>query len=29
MFDFVFYQLNLFYEKREKGSDTIGLRHFM
>ena len=23
MFDFVFYRLNLFYEKREKGSDTI------
>lgn len=23
MFDFVFYQLNLFYEKREKSSDTI------
>ena len=23
MFDFVFYQLNLFYEKREKGSDTV------
>lgn len=23
MFDFVFYQLNLFYEKSEKGSDTV------
>lgn len=23
MFDFIFYRLNLFYEKREKGSDTI------